>query len=250
MTDKPGLTILIPAYNESEGVIKTTLALKKILNELEDDYSVEAIFIDDGSKDDTAALLLDAIAEDSRMKVISHPQNRGLGAALRTGFENATGDLFITTDFDQTYHFSTIPEIVSLSISSGADIVTASPYHPLGRVENVPRYRLIFSFGASLLYRILVTWKIHTWTALFRVYRRDVVNNVPFTQDGFLAGTELLIRALQKGYTAVEYPTTLHSRTFGQSSIRIAQVTLSHIRFQLRLLSEKLRLISPGDNAK
>jgi len=118
----------------------------------------------------------------------------------------------------------------------GVDIVTASPYHPNGRVEGVPRFRLLFSFGASLLYRILVRWDVHTWTALFRAYRRRVIENVTFESNDFLAGTELLVKALQRGYTVSEFPTTLRVRTFGQSSIRIARVTKAHLKFQLRLL--------------
>jgi dolichol-phosphate mannosyltransferase len=116
------------------------------------------------------------------------------------------------------------------------DIVTASPYHPKGAVEGVPQYRLLFSFGASMLYRVLVSRHVHTWTSLLRAYRRPVIENVSFESDGFLAGTELLVNALQAGYTVAEFPTTLHVRTFGQSSIKIARVTKAHLKFQARLL--------------
>jgi len=127
---------------------------------------------------------------------------------------------------------------------SNADIVTASPYHPNGHVEGVPRYRLLFSFGASLLYRLLVSWKIHTWTALYRAYRRPVIENISFESNDFLAGTELLVKALRAGYRVSEFPTTLQVRTFGQSSIKIARVTKMHLKFQARLLKA---IITGGD---
>ena len=168
--------------------------------------------------------------------MVSHEVNRGLGAALRTGFSHATGDIVVTTDFDGTYHFSTIPQIVAHMQVYGVDMVTASPYHPRGSVEGVPGYRLLFSYGASLLYRILVSWKVHTWTALFRAYRREVIEKVGFESDGFLAGTELLIKAIQAGYSVSEFPTTLHVRTFGQSSLKIFRVTQAHMKYQMQLL--------------
>jgi dolichol-phosphate mannosyltransferase len=94
----------------------------------------------------------------------------------------------------------------------------------------------MFSFGASLLYRLLVSWRIHTWTALYRGYRREVIERITFESNDFLAGTELLVKALRAGYRVTEFPTTLYVRTFGQSSIKIARVTRAHLKFQWRLL--------------
>ncbi len=234
------ISLVIPAYNESEGVAQTADALRPVVVYLRKKYDVEVVFVNDGSKDNTAELLQTHFADDPAVRVVSHECNRGLGAAIRTGFQHATGDIIITTDFDGTYSFSTIPQLLSKLIVEHVDIVTASPYHPQGHVEGVPRYRLLFSFGASLLYRILVSWRLHTWTALYRAYRRRVVETVSFESDDFLAGTELLVKACRAGYSVSEFPTTLHVRTFGQSSIRIARVTLSHLKFQARLLKAAL----------
>ena len=230
------ISLVIPAFNESEGVDKTAGSIRQVVAFLREKYEVEVVFVNDGSKDDTEALLQAAFVDDSGVRVVSHDRNRGLGAAIRTGFANATGDVIITTDFDGTYSFSTIPQLLAKLLSEHADIVTASPYHPKGKVEGVPKYRLLFSYGASFLYRVLVRWDIYCWTALFRAYKRPVVENIAFQSDDFLAGTELLVKAIRAGYTVTEFPTTLHVRTFGQSSIKIARVTKAHLRFQARLL--------------
>ncbi len=230
------VTLVIPAYNEAEGVAQTADRLRPVLDQLAAAYDVEVIFVDDGSKDETQALLTAQFAGDARVKIVPHGVNRGLGAAIRTGFASSTGDIIVTTDFDGTYAFSTIPAILAQLERDNVDIVTASPYHPQGGVKGVPRYRLLFSFGASLLYRLLVSWRIHTWTALFRAYRRPVIETIAFESDDFLAGTELLVYALQAGFTVSEYPTVLRQRSFGQSSIKIARVTMAHLRFQGRLL--------------
>jgi dolichol-phosphate mannosyltransferase len=75
---------------------------------------------------------------------------------------------------------------------------------------------------------------------LYRAYRRPVLENISFESNDFLAGTELLVKALRAGYRVSEFPTTLHVRTFGQSSIRIARVTKAHLKFQARLLKAML----------
>jgi dolichol-phosphate mannosyltransferase len=240
------ISIIIPAYNEAEGVQQTAASLRSVLNYLRKTHNVEVVFVNDGSQDDTERLLTETFADDSKVRVASHEVNRGLGAAIRTGFAHATGDIVITTDFDGTYAFNTIPQLLGRMIIDGVDIVTASPYHPNGRVEGVPRYRLLFSFGASLLYRLLVKWHVHTWTALFRAYRRRVIENVTFESNDFLAGTELLVKALQAGYMVSEFPTTLRVRTFGQSSLKIARVVKAHLKFQWRILRGTVTRTPPG----
>lgn len=235
------LSLIIPAYNESEGVDLTAAKLRPVMDALRQKYALETIFVNDGSRDATAELLQKAFADDPAVKVVSHERNLGLGAALRTGFQHATGDLLVTTDFDGTYDFAQVSRLVDALTDEHADIATASPYHPKGKVEGVPESRLLFSKGASLIYRIVVRWNIYTWTALFRAYRRPVLEQAGFRSDDFLAGTELLVNALRDGFKVVEVPMVLRRRTFGQSSIRIARVTAAHLRFQFGILFRTYR---------
>jgi len=231
------LSIIIPAYNESDSVKHTSAQLRPVIEQLQETYDVEVLFVNDGSSDNTEKLLQDEFADTDYAHVISYKRNKGLGGAVRTGFKHAQGDLIVTTDFDGTYDFTTIPDILEYFKDDKVDMVTASPYHPQGGVVGVPQYRLLFSSGASLIYRILVNPRIHCWTALFRAYRRPVIVNTDFKDNGFLFGTELMVNAIRGGANVKEYPTVLNSRAFGQSSIRIAQVTKSHLIYQSQLLS-------------
>lgn len=236
------ISIIIPAYNEASGIHFTIDRLRPVIEKLRKAfYQVEVVFVNDGSKDNTEMLLQKACESEPYMRLVSYKDNKGLGGAIRTGFAHAKGRIIVTTDFDGTYDFSTIPNIIDKFEMSRCDIVTASPYHQDGTVEGVPRYRLMFSYGASTLYRWLISGEIATWTALFRVYRRRVVDNVAFESDDFLAGTELLVRSIQRGYTVEEFPTVLGVRGFGQSSIRIVKVTKAHLRFQRTILIEQVR---------
>jgi dolichol-phosphate mannosyltransferase len=172
--------------------------------------------------------------------------NRGLGAAMRTGFKVVSGDIVVTTDSDGTYHFSTIPDMLNY-LKNDIAIVTASPYHPKGEVVGVPGYRIFLSRGSSLLYRLLLNWKIHTYTALYRAYRREVIDRIPFAADDYLAGTELMVKAMLRGYRVEEYPAALHRRMFGVSKAKLFRTIISHLQFQAKVILHRLR-ISPMNN--
>lgn len=241
------LSIIIPCHNEADNVDKVAAELFPVAADLARTRAVEIIFVDDGSTDATWDVFHAAFGPDSprvpaglTVRFERHPVNRGLGAAIRTGFASARGEVIITTDCDGTYKFSAIPNLLAL-LTPGVDIVTASPYHPQGGVENVPRYRLILSQGSSLLYRLLLPGRnIHTYTALFRAYRRRVIDAVTFEADGFLAGTELLIKAMLMGYTVAEFPTVLHARVFGTSKAKIIRTIRAHLAFQWRIVQHLL----------
>jgi dolichol-phosphate mannosyltransferase len=248
------LSIIAPCFNEIENVVKLHDELLPVVEEMiingqqngaEKIGSAEIIFVDDGSRDGTSARLLEVFGTQNKsgiqFKFLKHKTNLGLGAALRTGFTHAEGEIVITVDSDGTYKFTEIPALLAYLIS-GVDIVTASPYHPKGNVIGVPAYRLLLSRGSSLIYRVLVDWRIHTYTSLFRAYRSNVTKNVHFNADDFLGGTELLVKALLRGYKAAEKPAVLHKRVFGVSKAKIAKTILSHLKFQGWILFQRFRM--------
>ncbi len=241
------LSIVVPCYNEADNVDKLRTEFFPVVAELAQARSVEVIFVDDGSRDGTWDALTTAFGQspDPRIAVRfeKHAVNRGLGAAVRTGLAAARGDVIVTTDSDGTYRFAEIPLLLEC-LRPGIDIVTASPYHPNGGVVGVPGYRLLFSRGSSLIYRVLVNWRIHTYTALFRAYRRSVIERVPFESDGFLGGTELMVNAMLMGYQVAEFPAVLHTRMHGVSKAKIARTIRAHLGYQWTVLLYRLKLKS------
>lgn len=238
------LSIIIPCYNEVDNVPKLKQELLPVVLQLAEGQSVELIFVDDGSVDGTRNALIGAFQDDTLppvpVRIERHDTNRGLGAALRTGFASARGQIVLTTDSDGTYEFSGILGLLSC-LAPGVDIVTASPYHPDGGVLGVPAYRLVLSRGSSMMYRVLVDRRIYTYTCLFRAYRSQVVRNVQFESDGFLAGTEILVNGMLMGYRAAEYPAVLRSRVAGTSKAKILRTILAHLGFQARILAYRMR---------
>jgi len=249
------LSVVVPCYNEEDNIDKLKSEFFPVVEKLigarlpADGQvdSVEVVFVDDGSKDKTFDTLKNAFRSHNKTDIAvlfeKHEINRGLGAALRTGLQASTGEIIVTTDSDGTYEFSTIPAMLDL-MKKDVAIVTASPYHPNGEVVGVPAYRIFLSRGSSLLYRILLNWRIHTYTALFRAYRREVIDQIPFAANDFLGQTELMVKAMLKGYKVDEYPAALHRRVFGVSKARLIQTIKSHLNFQTRLLMHRLHIRS------
>jgi dolichol-phosphate mannosyltransferase len=249
------LSIIVPCYNEVDNVAKLHAELLPVVEDLvlhgwknapEKVHSAELVFVDDGSQDGTLSKLKEHFGSSTQtgvtFKYIKHEKNKGLGAAVRTGFLNANGDSLVTVDSDGTYKFSEIPNLLSF-LTPNIDIVTASPYHPDGDVIGVPKYRLLLSRGSSLIYRILVNWHIHTYTCLFRAYRSEVVKRIRFNSDGFLGGTEMLVNAFLNGYRVAEFPAVLHKRMYGVSKAKIAQTIISHLNFQGWILLNRIQSI-------
>lgn len=233
------LSLVIPCYNESDSVGQMRAQLDAIRPELERRGTLELVLVDDGSTDDTHAKLSATFGDWPGFHLARHDRNRGLGAAFRTGLAAATGDVIVVTDSDGTYPFTTIPQLLD-RLTPDIDIVTSSAYHPEGGVDGVPPYRLILSQGASFLYRVLVDWRIHTWTAMYRAYRREVIETVTTRSDGYLVMAEMLVNAMRAGYRVTEFPTVLHVRRYGQSKAKIARIIREHLKFQARVLGATL----------
>jgi len=234
------LSLIIPCYNEEEGLENLHSKLVPILEKLGEKWGLELIFVDDGSRDKTNELLHQHFGGLDFVKIVKHEVNKNLGAAMRTGFANATGDVVVTMDSDCTYNPNGIFAMLDM-LKDDVDIVTASPYHPDGKVENVPEYRLFLSRGISALYRLVTGSKIHTFTALFRAQKKKVVENITFESNNFLATAEQLIYSLMKGYKVKEFPTTLHARQYGVSKMKLFLVIKSHFKFLLKLFGQKVR---------
>jgi dolichol-phosphate mannosyltransferase len=239
------LSVVVPCFNEEGNVEQFAATLLPVLERLAPRWkSIDVVLIDDGSTDKTYAELQKLEGERGKIRVraVTHGTNKGLGAAMRTGFRESTGDVVVTTDSDGTYPFSDIPQMLDM-LGPDVDVVTASPYHPKGGIENVPRHRLVLSRGASVLYRVLVDPKIHTYTALFRCYRRRVLDQISFESNDFLACAEVLVNARLAGFRIAELPAILRSRVIGTSKARLARITRSHLKFQGQVALRRLQAL-------
>jgi len=232
------VSLIIPCYNEEEGVEYLSGILSKLLPKLRKRYDVELILVDDGSGDNTYKLLKKHFGKWKFAKIIKHRKNMGFGAAFRTGIQNSTGDVIFQIDADCTYPAGDI--IPMIEDTKEYDIVTASPYHPKGRVKDVQKYRLFFSKAISLIYRIISSSKVHSFTAYFRAYRGNMLRSLKFESNGFTCTSEIMLLCLLKGGKVKEYPSVLSKRIYGQSKMRTLMVIKDHMKLIMRIIGLRL----------
>ena len=219
--------------NEADGLPQLAARLDTLRVAALPKYEIETVLVDDGSKDDTRILAEALFANTPRVVILAHQTNMGLGAAIRTGWSEATGEIICTLDADCTYDPAEILNLLD-ALEGGVDIATGSPYHPLGHVVNAVAWRLFLSRGASQLYRWVSRKKLYTFTSLMRAYRRPVIESVQFSENGFVSVAEILLRAIRAGFTVVEVPMALHTRVAGTSKMKIARTVRGHLRLMAR----------------
>ena len=235
----PTLSLIVPCHNESEGIADLAGLLRPVVAEMRGTREVELVLVDDGSSDDTGARLRKVFGDDpfwAPVRIETHATNRGLGAALATGFAVARGEIICTLDADGTYRPAEVPALVARLEASHADIASGSPYHREGSVAGVPGWRLALSKSCSRLYAVLTGTNLSCYTGMFRAYRAGWARPSAITHPGFLGVTEVLIRALHAGAQVVEYPVCLHQRQTGVSKMRVLRTLRLHLVFMSGLL--------------
>ena len=207
---------------------------------LASEYSLEFVFVDDGSHDRTVERLRRQFESvGTPFEIVEHGLNRGVGAAFRSGFARAKGSVVCTIDADCSYSPEGLQSLLAALRATGADIAVASPYHPRGGVEGVPMWRLALSRGCSVLYRRLSPLKLYTYTSIFRAYKAEVVRKTPFRADGFVSASEILIAAGRRGYVVTEVPMILRARAIGRSKMKVMRTMGSHVRMLWQLVGQR-----------
>ena len=227
-------TFVIPCYQEADALAAGLGALRALPAD-------EIVFVDDGSTDGTGARLAGAAAADPRVRVVTHARNQGVGAAMRTGFRAATGDVVVAYDADRTYPGADAARLIA-AVRGGADVATATPFAP-GAEIRATWFRRLLSRAASFAYRLAVGSRargVRTFTAGFRAYRGDVVRGLAFRSDGFASTAEILCLLVLRGARVVEVPSTLTARTEGRSKLRVLPTILGHLRVIARVIDVRL----------
>lgn len=229
-TDSAPVTVIVPCYNEEAGLPFLLERLRKMRARNAGDWRF--LFVDDGSSDGTFAALLRAAQDEDWVEVVRHPENLGLGAALRTGFEHARSPIVCSIDSDCTYPPEKLPELAAM-VGEGAQIVTASAWHPESAAAEGSSIRLWLSRMVSGLYKLLIGQDIYTFTCLFRAYETDAVRRIRFRSSGFAAVAEIMLRAMLNGQRVSEVPMRLESRRFGESKLKVGDAVMAHVRLLL-----------------
>jgi glycosyltransferase involved in cell wall biosynthesis len=238
VTAKTGITIVVPCFNEEPALANLRNELRSMRTSLGATYDVHVILVDDGSTDKTWELMTELFANEQSCTLFRQPRNLGVAAAILSGIRRAKTEIVCSIDSDCTYDPQELSQLLPM-LTADVDLVTGSPYHPLGKVRDVPRWRLALSKTASSLYRRVLEHKLYTYTSCFRVYRRSAILKLDLKRNGFLGIAELIGKLESQGSKIVECPTTLAVRAQGVSKMRTARVLIGHLCLLGQLLATR-----------
>lgn len=182
--------VLVPALNLADRIGELLLSLRALAPE------TEVVVVDDGSTDDTAG----AARAVPGVRVSVHPENRGKGAALRTGFEIARREGFdavVTLDGDGQHPPGCVPEFIGHAEATGADIVVGTRAR---RGTKMPVHRRMSNKMSTWFASKVAGTKLPDSQSGYRLVRTRVIEAVPLTTDHYETETELLIGAARRGF--------------------------------------------------
>jgi len=209
------LSIVIPAYNEENGIseiAKRVLAVEPALKNAGIER-LELLVVDDGSKDRTA----DVASSISGVSLIRHPKNKGYGAALKTGFSKASGELIGFLDADGTYPPEYFPQLCQAALN-GSDLVIGS--RMAGADSQMPVTRRVGNFFFANLLSILGRQKVTDSASGMRVFKREILEQIYPLPDGLNLTPVMSTRALHEGIKIEEVPIP-YSERVGRSKLSV-----------------------------
>jgi glycosyltransferase involved in cell wall biosynthesis len=215
------LSVVIPAYNEESGIeeiMKRVLAVRDDLVKV-DVTTLELLVVDDGSRDRTAEIAQGIAGQESGVHVISHPTNKGYGAALKTGFAHATGDLIGFLDADGTYPPEYFPELCKKALN-GTDLVIGS--RMAGEASEMPVTRRVGNLFFAGMITLLGGQRITDSASGMRVFKRYVLERVYPLPDGLNLTPIMSTRAIHERIPMTEVAIP-YSERVGRSKLNVVR---------------------------
>jgi glycosyltransferase involved in cell wall biosynthesis len=172
------LSVVIPVYNERNTILEILKHVRAV------PMRTQIILVDDCSKDGTRAILDQLKADDPSLTVVFHDVNRGKGAALRTGFQHATGQVVIVQDADLEYDPSEYPRLIQPILDGKADVVYGSRF--IGETHRVLYFwHSLANKFLTLLSNIFTNLNLTDMEVCYKVFRREVIQGITLASDRF-----------------------------------------------------------------
>lgn len=214
--------LALPAYNESDNLTPLISEAHQVLEYLGVPYSI--LVVNDGSSDGTLEVLT-SLQQQYPLQIIDHPQNRGLGGAIISGFkgalalaqENPGETIVVCMDADNTHSPHYIPQMADKVWNGGEDIVIASRFREGSKEVGVPLFRRILSRGARALFQVFLRLPdVRDYTCGYRAYRASLLNAAfekygekLITRQGFACTDEVLVKLSTLTRRVTEIPFVL-----------------------------------------
>ena len=203
------LSIIIPCYNESNTILSLIEAVKQspVKNK-------EIIIVDDGSKDGTRDIL--SSLKDPEVRTIFHKSNQGKGAALRTGFREATGDICIVQDADLEYDPQEFPVVIQPIIEGKADVVFGSRFQS-GRPHRVVYFWHRIGNGVlTLMSNFFTDLNLSDMETCYKAFRREIIQSINIRENRFGFEPEVTAKVAKMNLRIYEVGISYYGRTYDE----------------------------------
>ncbi len=208
MQDRPRVSIIVPALNE-EGTIARCLS-----RVLEQTFVAEVIVVDDGSTDRTSSIV--ANIQDSRLRLLSHPVNRGKGASIRTAVRLCTADYIAIQDADLEYDPVDLGRLLGPLDSGDADAVYGSRFLPTGARRALYFWHSMGNKALTLACNMASNLNLTDMETCYKVFRRECLQSLVLEEDRFGIEPEITIKAAARGLAIYEVGISYHGRTYDE----------------------------------
>jgi glycosyltransferase involved in cell wall biosynthesis len=198
------LSVIVPVYNERNTVAEIVRRMRSVELPIER----EIVIVDDGSEDGTRDVLTQL--GDSTVRVVKHAVNRGKGAAIRTGLENATGDVMLVQDADLEYDPEDWPKLLAPVLKGRAHVVYGSRF--TGERRNMLFLHWVGNRFLSLVTNILYNSTLSDMETCYKLFERDVLDGIQLQAERFDFEPEFTAKILRRGIRIYEVPISYAGR--------------------------------------
>jgi glycosyltransferase involved in cell wall biosynthesis len=229
------LSIVFPAYNDAGTIASMVVSARRTARRHTTDF--EILVVDDGSRDGTGAILAELEAIVPELRVLRHGENRGYGAALRSGFGAATKDLVFYTDGDAQFDPRELSRLLA-RLDPGIDCVSG---YREKRAD--PRLRVLVGNPYHAMIRAAFGLSLRDIDCDFRLFRRPVLERIELEEDGGSMCIELLKKLEDSGCRFAETAVSHYPRVYGRSQYftfrRVLGSYLQLFRLWVRLVARR-----------
>jgi len=174
---EPFISVVIPCYNESDTIVE-------IINRVNrSDLNSEIIVIDDFSTDDTKEKI--KAIENIKIKFFEHSENQGKGAALRTGFQYASGDIVVIQDADLEYNPAEIPKLIQPILDSDADVVYGSRFRGGDAARVLYYWHRLGNLFLTELSNMFTNLNLTDMETCYKAFRKEVIQQIQIEENRF-----------------------------------------------------------------
>ncbi|OGL47432.1 MAG: glycosyl transferase [Candidatus Schekmanbacteria bacterium RBG_16_38_10] len=203
------LSVVIPVYNEAH-------TIRQIIKRVEDvDLDKELIIVDDYSTDGTRDILK-GLNGSSNIRIIYHEENMGKGAALRTGFKHATGDIVVIQDADLEYNPQEYHKLIKPILDGRADVVYGSRFMTTEERRVLFFWHFMGNSFLTLLSNMLTNLNISDMETCYKVFKAEVIKNINIEEDRFGFEPEITAKIAKRKYRIYEVGISYSGRDYAE----------------------------------